>query len=462
MTDDRIPTSISVASEIEKEYKQLEESDAWNQVYQRIRSEGTFNLPCTAAKSSVNKNLNRYRDVLPYDHTRIVLSGTNTNFINASLVKVESVNRSYILTQGPLPQTSPHFWLMVWQQKVKGIIMLNKVIEKNQIKCHQYWPVGNSDGGDNTMAVSSVGLQVDLVSMDRHSHYNYSTLRLTENASGDSRTILHFHYTTWPDFGVPQSPEAFYKFLNVVRASGVLEPDVGPSVVHCSAGIGRSGTFCLVDTVLMMISKGLCDSGPGKVIEVLLDMRKQRMGLIQTPDQLRFSYQAIVYGANRLSEVNGKDPCEESSSEEPSLAEDLPPQPPPRTDSLTRSMIESQLAKELDGEGSETGPDDNEDYDDLSKDDDTMPPLPDEPNAESSGQDSSPPTSPNHSNSLSNNSTVRRRKAHAARRETTASKVKEMVEKQRANEKWQEKKRAKVGDEEERDTSQEVVKRARV
>lgn len=67
--------------------------------------------------------------------------------------------------------------------------------------------------------------------------------------------ILHFHYTTWPDFGVPQSPEAFYKFLNVVRASGVLEPDVGPVVVHCSAGIGRSGTFCLVDTILMMVGR---------------------------------------------------------------------------------------------------------------------------------------------------------------------------------------------------------------
>ncbi|MPC59202.1 Tyrosine-protein phosphatase non-receptor type 1 [Portunus trituberculatus] len=75
---------------------------------------------------------------------------------------------------------------------------------------------------------------------------------LTKTSSGENRLILHFHYTTWPDFGVPQSPEAFYKFLNVVRASGVLEPDVGPAVVHCSAGIGRSGTFCLVDTILMM------------------------------------------------------------------------------------------------------------------------------------------------------------------------------------------------------------------
>lgn len=341
--------------------------------------------------------------------------------------------------------------------------MLNKIIEKNQIKCHQYWPMGSREGGDDTLVITSVGLKVELLSVDHHSHYNYSTLRLIETSSGDSRTILHFHYTTWPDFGVPQSPEAFYKFLNVVRASGVLEPDVGPSVVHCSAGIGRSGTFCLVDTVLMMLSRGLCDSGPGKVIEVLLEMRRQRMGLIQTPDQLRFSYQAIVYGAHKLGEVNGKDPGEESSSsEEPSLAEELPPQPPPRTDSLTRSMIESQLALELDGEDSDTDSDDTESYENLSNEDNAMPPLPAEPRPDSSGPESSPPTSPNNSNNVCNE--VRQRK-RLARKEATAAKVKEMVEKQRANDKWQEKKRSELEEEEESDEDSDQlppVKRARL
>uniref|UniRef100_A0A0P4W2M0 protein-tyrosine-phosphatase n=1 Tax=Scylla olivacea TaxID=85551 RepID=A0A0P4W2M0_SCYOL len=354
---------------IEKEYKDIEDSRAWNQVYQRIRDEGTFDLSCTEARKSVNRNLNRYRDVLPYDRTRIVLTDTNTDYINASLVKAECVNRSYVLAQGPLSHTTPHFWLMIWQQKIKGVIMLNKIIEKNQIKCHQYWPLGESEGGEDSIVFSTVGLKVDLLSVSRHTHYNYSTLRLTKTSSGENRLILHFHYTTWPDFGVPQSPEAFYKFLNVVRASGVLEPDVGPAVVHCSAGIGRSGTFCLVDTILMMLSKGLCGSGQGKVVDVLLDMRRQRMGLIQTHDQLRFSYQAIVYGAHKLVEVNGKDPCEESSSEEPSLADESPPQPPPRTDSLTRSMIESQLTQELqDGTGTDTAPeDDEEDFDEDSR-----------------------------------------------------------------------------------------------
>lgn len=311
-----------------------------------------------------------------------------------------------------------------------------------QIKCHQYWPLGECEGGEDTMVFSTVGLKVDLLSISHHTHYNYSTLKLTEMSSGSSNLILHFHYTTWPDFGVPQSPEAFYKFLNVVRASGVLEPDVGPSVVHCSAGIGRSGTFCLVDSILMMLSKGLCGSGQGKVVEVLLDMRRQRMGLIQTHDQLRFSYLAIVYGAHKLIEVNDKDPCEESSSEEPSLADELPPQPPPRTDSLTRSMIESQLAKELEGgDDSDTAPeDDNEDYeDDDIRGNAPVRPLPAEPQSYGSGHDTSP-QSPDQRNALVNEKDVRRRK-RMDRTAATAAKVKAMVEKQRVTELWQERKR---------------------
>ncbi|KAF2359956.1 PTP type protein phosphatase, partial [Trinorchestia longiramus] len=264
---------------------------------QKVRSDGTYDFPLTEAKSTINKPLNRYRDVLPYDHSRIILQHPTTSYINASLVKVESVQRQYILTQGPLSSTSQHFWLMVWQQRSRGIIMLNKVIEKNMIKCDQYWPLGSSNGGQDCLSFTGVGLQVHLVSETKHHHYTYRVLRLSEMASNNSREVLHFHYTTWPDFGVPQSPEAFNKFLSVVIKSGALEPSVGPAVVHCSAGIGRSGTFCLVDTILLMLERGVCGNNVGTVLEVLLDMRRYRMGLIQTPDQLHFSYLAIVHGA---------------------------------------------------------------------------------------------------------------------------------------------------------------------
>lgn len=100
---------------------------------------------------------------------------------------------------------------------------------------------------------NDVGLKVTTVSEAKASYYTTAKLRLEELSSGQEREVIHFHYTTWPDFGVPQSPTAFLRFLNIVRESGALDVNVGPAVVHCSAGIGRSGTFCLVDSCLVLV-----------------------------------------------------------------------------------------------------------------------------------------------------------------------------------------------------------------
>lgn len=198
-----------------------------------------------------NKSLNRYRDVSPYDHSRIVLKKGSTDYINANLVKVEKAHRSYILTQGPLANTVGHFWLMVWEQNSKAVLMLNKLIEKKQEKCFQYWPV--KIGKEHITKMDDVGLTLEYLENHDHSYYLTRTLRLTEVESGECREIIQFHYTTWPDFGVPSSPTAFLEFLRKVREAGVLEEDVGPAIVHCSAGIGRSGTFCLVDSCLVLV-----------------------------------------------------------------------------------------------------------------------------------------------------------------------------------------------------------------
>ncbi|XP_040475550.1 tyrosine-protein phosphatase non-receptor type 2 isoform X2 [Ursus maritimus] len=209
---------------------------------QEIRNE-SHDYPHRVAKFPENRNRNRYRDVSPYDHSRVKLQNADNDYINASLVDIEEAQRSYILTQGPLPNTGCHFWLMVWQQNTKAVVMLNRVVEKE--------------------------------------------------SSGETRTISHFHYTTWPDFGVPESPASFLNFLFKVRESGSLNPEHGPAVIHCSAGIGRSGTFSLVDTCLVLMEKG----DDINIKQLLLNMRKYRMGLIQTPDQLRFSYMTIIEGA---------------------------------------------------------------------------------------------------------------------------------------------------------------------
>lgn len=144
--------------------------------------------------------------------------------------------------------------------------------------------------------------------------------RLTDKESLSHREVVQFHYTTWPDFGIPSSPIAFLQFLKQVRDSGALDSNVGPPVIHCSAGIGRSGTFCLVDCCLVLVSDSLWQvlleelfkyffnqqidkEGENNVSvqNILLELRQYRMGLIQTVDQLIFSYQAIIEGIKRMN-----------------------------------------------------------------------------------------------------------------------------------------------------------------
>ncbi|KAL1130837.1 hypothetical protein AAG570_012078, partial [Ranatra chinensis] len=306
-----------------------------------IRSDSSKNnYTILAAVKNKNKNLNRYRDVSPYDHSRIVLSKGKFDYINASLVKVEKAHRQYILAQGPLRHTTGHFWLMVWEQNCKAVVMVTKIIEKNQEKCHQYWPIGEKHGGEDVMVLNDVGLKVKFISEKVSSDFTARILRLTEVESGKKRDIVHFHYTTWPDFGVPESPTAFLRFLAVVRRSGALSEHVGPPVVHCSAGIGRSGTFCLVDSCLVLMNDNGVNSV--KVKDLLMEMRCYRMGLIQTPDQLRFSYLAIIEGITKkdwdtLSSDEDDDMVEDEDDEEAEdedESEGAPPLPPPRAESL--------------------------------------------------------------------------------------------------------------------------------
>uniref|UniRef100_H3A844 protein-tyrosine-phosphatase n=1 Tax=Latimeria chalumnae TaxID=7897 RepID=H3A844_LATCH len=229
------------------------------------------------------------------DHSRVILKSTENDYINASLVAIAETQRNYILSQGPLPSTCGHFWLMVWEQQSRAVVMLNRVIEKESVKCAQYWPTEEGKKQD----FEDTGFCLTLISEDVKSYYTVRLLELENLKTKEKREIYHFHYTTWPDFGVPESPASFLNFLFKVRESGSLNPEHGAAVVHCSAGIGRSGTFLLVDTCLLLLEKRK-DPSSVDIKKVLLDLRKYRMGLIQTPDQLRFSYMAIIEGAKYI------------------------------------------------------------------------------------------------------------------------------------------------------------------
>ncbi|XP_011848603.1 tyrosine-protein phosphatase non-receptor type 1 isoform X2 [Macaca nemestrina] len=242
---------------------------------------------------------------------------------------MEEAQRSYILTQGPLPNTCGHFWEMVWEQKSRGVVMLNRVMEKGSLKCAQYWPQKE----EKEMIFEDTNLKLTLISEDIKSYYTVRQLELENLTTQETREILHFHYTTWPDFGVPESPASFLNFLFKVRESGSLSPEHGPVVVHCSAGIGRSGTFCLADTCLLLMDKRK-DPSSVDIKKVLLEMRKFRMGLIQTADQLRFSYLAVIEGAKFImGDSSVQDQWKELSHEDlepPPEHVPPPPRPPKR------------------------------------------------------------------------------------------------------------------------------------
>ncbi|XP_069813907.1 tyrosine-protein phosphatase non-receptor type 2 [Dendropsophus ebraccatus] len=302
---------------MENEFKSIDEENRWCPLYGDIRVNSPV-LPNKIAKNPENKNRNRYRDVNPYDHSRVKLQNVENDYINASLVVVEEAQRYYILTQGPLPNTCCHFWLMVWQQKSKAIVMLNRIIEKDAVKCAQYWPTPEAE----VLLFKETGMCVKLVSEDIKPNYTIRVLQLQNINTSETREIFHFHYTTWPDFGVPESPGSFLDFLFEVRNSGSLGSEYGPSVVHCSAGIGRSGTFSLVDTCLVLIEKRK-DPSSVDIKKVLLDMRHYRMGLIQTPGQLRFSYMAVIEGTKSIMGSSGaQNSCKVLSREDQPLKTD--------------------------------------------------------------------------------------------------------------------------------------------
>ncbi|XP_027477018.1 tyrosine-protein phosphatase non-receptor type 1 isoform X3 [Zalophus californianus] len=281
--------------EMEKEFEQIDKAGSWAAIYQDIRHEAS-DFPCRVAKLPKNKNRNRYRDVSPFDHSRIKLHQEENDYINASLIKMEEAQRSYILTQ---------------------------------LKCAQYWPQKE----EKEMIFEDTNLKLTLISEDIKSYYTVRQLELENLTSQETREILHFHYTTWPDFGVPESPASFLNFLFKVRESGSLSTEHGPVVVHCSAGIGRSGTFCLADTCLLLMDKRK-DPSSVDIKKVLLEMRKFRMGLIQTADQLRFSYLAVIEGAKFImGDASVQEQWKELSHEDlepPPEHVPPPPRPPKR------------------------------------------------------------------------------------------------------------------------------------
>ncbi|XP_045484009.1 tyrosine-protein phosphatase Lar isoform X4 [Pieris rapae] len=233
-------------------------------------------LPC-------NKHKNRLVHILPYESTRVCLTPRDgSDYINASFVDGYRYRAAYIATQGPLPDTTDDFWRMLWEHNSTIIVMLTKLKEMGREKCHQYWPSDRS--------VRYQCFVVDPIAEYNMPQYILREFKVTDARDGASRTVRQFQFTDWPEQGVPKSGEGFIDFLGQVHKTKEQFGQDGPITVHCSAGVGRTGVFITLSTVLeRMQYEGVVD-----VFQTVRTLRTQRPAMVQTEDQYEFCYRAAL------------------------------------------------------------------------------------------------------------------------------------------------------------------------
>ncbi|XP_035861566.1 receptor-type tyrosine-protein phosphatase F isoform X16 [Sander lucioperca] len=235
----------------------------------------------------VNKPKNRYANVIAYDHSRVVLTSVDavpgSDYINANYIDGYRKQNAYIATQGPLPETLSDFWRMVWEQRSNTIIMMTRLEEKSRVKCDQYWP----SRGTETYGM----IQVTMLDTVELATYSVRTFALYKNGSSEKREVRQFQFMAWPDHGVPEYPTPILAFLRRVKACN--PPDAGPMVVHCSAGVGRTGCFIVIDAMLERMKHEKSVDIYGHVT----CMRAQRNYMVQTEDQYIFIHEALLEAA---------------------------------------------------------------------------------------------------------------------------------------------------------------------
>lgn len=202
---------------------------------------------CSFADLPCNRPKNRFTNILPYDHSRFKLQPVDdeegSDYINSNYVPGHNSPREFIVTQGPLHSTRDDFWRMCWESNTRAIVMLTRCFEKGREKCDNYWP-------QDTVPVYYGDIKVTMLN---DSHYPDWVVTEFMISKGDTnRVCRHFHFTTWPDFGVPNPPQTLVRFVRAFRER--VLPDQRPVVVHCSAGVGRSGTFITLDRILQQIN----------------------------------------------------------------------------------------------------------------------------------------------------------------------------------------------------------------
>ncbi|XP_021257118.1 receptor-type tyrosine-protein phosphatase eta isoform X3 [Numida meleagris] len=264
--------------------QQADSNCGFAEEYEELKSAGVHQ-PKFAAEIPENRGKNRYNNVLPYDISRVKLSNPSCatdDYINANYMPGYSSKKAFIAAQGPLPNTIEDFWRMIWEKNIYSIVMLTKCVEQARTKCEQYWPDKQSKSyGDIVVTMVSEVVLPEWTIRD----FN------VENADTlESHTVRQFHFTSWPDHGVPETTDLLINFRHLVHEYSNQNPIDSPTLVHCSAGVGRTGTFIAIDRLIQQIEM----ENTVDVYGVVYDLRMHRPLMVQTEDQYVFLNQCVM------------------------------------------------------------------------------------------------------------------------------------------------------------------------
>uniref|UniRef100_A0A672RNR4 protein-tyrosine-phosphatase n=1 Tax=Sinocyclocheilus grahami TaxID=75366 RepID=A0A672RNR4_SINGR len=236
-----------------------------------------------AAKKEQNRTKNRYGNIIAYDHSRVILQpmedDPSSDYINANYIDGYQRPSHYIATQGPVHETVYDFWRMIWQEQSACIVMVTNLVEVGRVKCYKYWPDDAEVYGD---------FKVTFVEVEPLAEYVVRTFTLERRGFNEVREVKQFHFTGWPDHGVPYHATGLLSFIRRVKMSN--PPTAGPIVVHCSAGAGRTGCYIVIDIMLDMAER----EGVVDIYNCVKALRSRRINMVQTEEQYIFIHDAIL------------------------------------------------------------------------------------------------------------------------------------------------------------------------
>ncbi|KAL1021537.1 hypothetical protein UPYG_G00014530 [Umbra pygmaea] len=244
-------------------------------------------IPARVGNLEANRDKNRYHQIVPYDHCRVRLSLQNSqphsDYINASYVPGGCTQRDFICTQGPLRSTMSDFWRMIWEQKVRIIVMVTALKHEGMVLCDEYWP---QERGTVLHGI----VQVTTLFREQGPDYLITTIHLRQRDCFEERTVTHYYYSVWPDMGVPKELSSLCALTEHVRQHLDTLPLLGPTVVHCSAGVGRTGTFVTLLWLMQLCMRGVMPD----VRAAVEDLRRRRVMMVQNLKQYILIYQCLM------------------------------------------------------------------------------------------------------------------------------------------------------------------------